>query len=456
MRRLDLVAVLFIFSVGCSDPDPEPTPDAGPSEVDAGTSGDAGTVPPRGWSPQLDVGLPRNEQFFDVQRVDVDLNAGGTAIAAWTETGNNHGSVWTAWYRAGHWQPPVQVFPANVYATSATVALNDSGSAVIAWVQEMPDGGDAVWARRWVNGDWLAPERLTPALSGQGLLQLSQPSAGIDAQGRALVVWDQYELGSGPAHVIQASRFEGAGWTSQRVSEGTLSATAPVSAVSASGRAVVVWAQGSMSGRVFDGSQWLPSARFAESSGAQRPQVAIDAAGRAFALWEGSTSTGARVVSVRFEPGSGSWSEPSVLTSTTSVADTLAFVSIATDNQGNALALWEGGIGDDEQGMAARFSAAAGTWSPADSFETDWDVGSIQAAMDGAGVGWALYTIGNTLSVRRHTPESGWGPAQRLGDGDATDARANATGMVVMGAVRNYYVSTPAFITSAGANVYVP
>ena len=95
------------------------------------------------------------------------------------------------------------------------------------------------------------------------------------------------------------------------MSEGSLSATAPVSAVSASGRAVVVWAQGSMSGRVFDGSQWLPSARFAESSGAQRPQVAIDAAGRAFALWEGSTSTGARVVSVRFEPGSGSWSEPS-------------------------------------------------------------------------------------------------------------------------------------------------
>ena len=54
--------------------------------------------PPSGWSAQTTIGTARDDFNTDIYGVDVDLNEGGTGIAAWEEAADSTGGggVWVA------------------------------------------------------------------------------------------------------------------------------------------------------------------------------------------------------------------------------------------------------------------------------------------------------------------------------------------------------------------------
>src|SRR5689334_16418995 len=94
----------ILVAIACSGGS-GPRTDPGPGNPDGG----AGGAPASGWSARVEIGTARDTASVEIYGVDVDLNAGGTALAAWEEDGDTTGSAWVAWYRGGAWEPAVKV-----------------------------------------------------------------------------------------------------------------------------------------------------------------------------------------------------------------------------------------------------------------------------------------------------------------------------------------------------------
>jgi hypothetical protein len=497
LRLVQLVLLGSVVALACSgggtrtpNGTPGDTPDPGGGTANPGGgppgTGDGGTAAPADWQTQLAIGTRRAANDIEIYGVDVDLNEGGTGIAVWEEAGSEFGTVWVAWYRGGIWTPPLQLSEVGAHAVLPRVALNDAGDAVVAWEVVGHDslGGipnRTIWARRWASAAWTPPVRLSDPPSAPYTLYAWRPRVGIDAQGRALVSWDQDHVSDTTPPAIAASRFDGTNWSAPMlVSDGTISSAWSDAASSAGGSGAVIWVQDTKpydpnrSGggpripniwaRIFDGASWsapkrIGSADLLDFEGCERPAIVMDAAGRTFAVWEEHRRDHNRVVSARYDPAGGGWSAPASLSASTSSVDYLSFPSIATDGNGNAFAVWQATVNSTGavNGAASRFEAATGVWGQSSEFESGGTVSEARAAMDGASNGWALFTRGNSLVGRRQDPMHGWQPETLLGSGSASDAEANGAGTLIVGAHAMTYVSSsPFFLRAAYANVYLP
>lgn len=404
--------------------------------------------------------------------MDVDLNEGGTGIAVWDEAwwGTVGGHVWAAWYRGG-WEAAVQLDGASETTVLPRVALNDAGDAVVAYEVVDLDVGvlsRTIWVRRWVDGAWTPAERISAAPTADYELYASRPRVGIDGQGRALVAWDQTDVSLPRPHSILGAYFDGTSWSSPfLVSDGVTYAAWADVAVSADGSAVVAWEQetnalsGNVWARVFDGTGWSDSQRIGpddlvDYEWATRARAVMDASGRAFVVFEENRTDGNRIGVARLDPTGPAWAASDTLASSAATTDYLSFPSIATDGSGNAFAVWQADVpgGSEGHGAAARFDATAGSWAAPTLFEVGGDVPYAVAAMDGDASGWALFTRAG-LKARREDPALGWQAAASLGGGYATDAEANGSGMVIVGA-HDWYYATTAFMVVARAAVYGP
>ena len=190
--RTDLLAAVAALALvsGCSSgggagPGPGPGPNDPPSP---------------GWGASAQVGLTRDANTVDIFGVDVALNAAGVGIATWEEDADTTGSVWIAWYRGGAWEAPVRLSDPSAHGLLPRVALNDAGDAVVAFEVVEHDGAAiasrTVWARRYTGGAWLDAERLCAAPPAPSVLYASRPRVGLDASGKALVVWYQQQSGT--------------------------------------------------------------------------------------------------------------------------------------------------------------------------------------------------------------------------------------------------------------------
>ncbi|WP_242344116.1 hypothetical protein [Anaeromyxobacter terrae] len=354
--RSILPSLLLCALAACSGGD-----EAAPVDPGGDPGGGPGGGPPAsGWSTQVGLGAPRDVRDADIYGVDVDLNEGGTALAAWEEDGwfasdVAVGSAWVAWRRAGAWEPPVKVSDGPGRAVAPRVALNDAGAAVVAFeviAHDLEGGGIAsgtVWARRWTNGAWTAAVRLSDAPGAPHELYASRPRVGIDGAGRALVAWEQRNVSSSPANAVWASRFDGSASSAPfLVSDGTIYAASADVAVAANGAAAVVWVQHTnpydpnQSGggppnpnvwaRRFDGSAWSAPQRIGadllDYEGCERPAIVMDGVGRAFAIWQEHRLDENRIAAARLDPARG-WSARAVLDASTSSVDHRSFPSVA-------------------------------------------------------------------------------------------------------------------------------
>jgi hypothetical protein len=115
---------------------------------------------------------------------------GGEALVIW-ETGNPpRRKVWAARRRGGAWQPSVVLGQGSEIATGA---LSPSGEALVSW--STPGG---LQARRSAPAGAWGP----PSVAGSGAEGIADLCAGIDADGRAWMIW----IGSSP-QVVRAARM---------------------------------------------------------------------------------------------------------------------------------------------------------------------------------------------------------------------------------------------------------
>jgi hypothetical protein len=217
-------------------------------------------------------------------------------------------------------------------------------------------------------------------------------------------------------------------------------------AIDSNGNALAVWAQ-------FDGSRsniwsnrytatsnsWGTAALIEtdNTSNALNPQIAFDANGDALAVWDQGDGIRQNIWSNRYTAASNAWGT-AVLIET----DSGGAISpqLAIDANGNALAVWSGGLNI----WSNRYTAATNSWGTAALIEINaGSAGRPHISIDANGNALAVWAQdGDTTSAtrddiwsNRYTIGSGWGPPvlieTNMGGADNPRIAMNASGNAI-------------------------
>ena len=151
--------------------------------------------------------------------------------------------------------------------------------------------------------------------------------------------------------------------------------------------------------------------------------IAVDAQSNAIAVWEHETAAGTAIWANRYTR-TDLWGEPVPIDRG---SGTVARPSVATDDAGNGIAVWER---INEGGVAAniwtnRYDVAAGTWGTAELLQsgeiTQAEQASVAAAPSGDAVATWVQTDADTgrdvVWARTYSAGSGWGEAGLISEG---------------------------------------
>ena len=240
--------------------------------------------------------------------------------------------------------------------TTCTLTMSESRSATATFASAPPAAG------------WSAAQLLSA--DGAGSVK-----AAIDADGRAIAIWEQLDSGTSTGHVWGSRYLPASGWSAPARLETNV-------------------------GDVAD------------------THLAIDkASGKAMLIWHQLTTPGAYDLWARpFDPATG-WGTAARLESQTG---TVGVSSVGIDASGNAVAVWS------QIDSRNRFSVFAnqyrnGAWGTAAEIETNDSVGDtdgdpiVAVAPSGEAVTvWKRSDNGVHFWSNRYTPASGWGTAAQI------------------------------------------
>ena len=289
----------------------------------------------------------------------VALTSQGVGFVAWNEAvfAGGCGSIWVNRNAGGVWGTATEVDTRNL-ALDPHIAANAGGDAIAVWTEREWGGancsggitGNEVWASRYTAASniWSAPLRISVDAPPDSTIFAFSPVATLEATGRATVVWLQTTLGS--PTTVTYSRFNGAVWSMPAsLSNGTRGTFEPTLALDGGGNVFAVWRQDTSTASPTLANMW--AARFDATAGtwstplligstnlagtdfAERPRLAVNAGGTAVATWQETRGTETSIVAARFS--SGAWTAPVALENNTQQA---AFPAVAIDVNGNAQA----------------------------------------------------------------------------------------------------------------------
>ena len=233
--------------------------------------------------------------------LNVAVDAGGDAFAAWTRSG----TVQAAERPAGGTWSAAQALSGNCLgAHSVRLAVNAAGRAVVVW--ECSKGGNtSVQASTRAAGrSWSGPHDLSAP--GQ---DAHVPQVALDRAGDTLAVWAR---SNGTDVIVQAAlqRPSGAWLAPEDVSGPGLDVDRPDVALDSHGNGVAVWQSSDgynsvirVAARSAAGS-WSTSQALSSDGYSERPQVRVDSAGGAVAVWS-VNATGWRVQAAIRRAGAG-------------------------------------------------------------------------------------------------------------------------------------------------------
>jgi hypothetical protein len=236
---------------------------------------------------------------------------------------------------------------ANGYAGNVAVAAGPGGKAIAAW-SAYPDDGSAttrVWAGDFDGIGW------TSRAVDAGLGDAGSPGVAFDADGNAMVVWNEKtgdETAATP-YLVRSRRFLAAsGWEAgyeTLANGGAGNGDSPTIAFD-SGGAVLVWEVDSGAAvaikfsRYTVGSGWAAPVSIDPGDGTNfGPALTVDGSDNITVAWQRTTDYDTYTLEAnRYEPAAG-W----LGVATVSAADQgdVGDVSIASDSRGRAIAVWE-------------------------------------------------------------------------------------------------------------------
>ena len=189
---------------------------------------------------------PENKISAAEPQIIADTN--GNALAVWKQHEGAYHKIWANHYTAGSgWDnDATRIGPDDKGpGDSVRVAMDASGNALAVWVQST-DGKKEIWATRYAATEKKWSEAGSIGISYQGDDSSSpQIQINMDANGNALVVWQQYDDKGRPS--IHASRYiSNSGWIKEAAAIETTdawNAYSPQIAIDADGNAHAVWYQ---------------------------------------------------------------------------------------------------------------------------------------------------------------------------------------------------------------------
>jgi hypothetical protein len=286
----------------------------------------------------------------------------------------------------------------------ARMAVNASGTAVVAWIQDTA-GQSSVWVNRYNanTGAWGTPTLIENDNShAAGSLEVA-----VDANGNAVVVWTF--INTNPTEDLNmrlmANRFSVASGTWNTVPVQIESETngMPIQhSLIASGtdRIIAAWTinysffGGSFSAvrtatHNFSTDSWSAAGPLAPCGGLTYSDGGVslvsNATGNTMAVWSRTTGQ----MSSQYSSANGTWSAPISIPTNGAI---FSAPSAAIDANGNALAMWSQTDSGISNVYASRYSAASAQWNAPTLLETETGTAlAPKVAMDSAGNAIAIW-----------------------------------------------------------------
>jgi len=307
----------------------------------------------------------------------VAFDHAGNAIAVWAQYENQRNDIWARRYVASTqtWSTPLRVSSATAAADAYVpdLGVDGAGNAIVVWHQ---GNGQTNHFDEWVaTYDAMAATWSAPVLASDGVDSAYGGRVGINANGRAIVAWQQ-ETGDGTtvsnaptelwARTVSATGLWSAPRTISTIPGAQMGVYGQISvAMDGAGNGAVVWVQGAIQAAIFsatDGWQAAQGLLSTTTDSAYAPQVAFDASGNALAVWQEQDGFHAFGGASRYVPGSG-WSASTQFASWT--PGDLYTPALAVDGAGNATVVWYAASMDGPaQVMSNRYLAASGWGTP--------------------------------------------------------------------------------------------
>jgi hypothetical protein len=264
------------------------------------------------------------------------------------------------------------------------------------------------------------------------------PQVVIDANGNALVVWEQDD--GTEYSIFSVLYMVGVGWGTAELVEqiDTGPASKPQVAADPIGYATAVWEQDDgvrinvyASRYMFGTGAWSEPVRVSNDGGSiANPQVAMDSNSNAIAAWQQTEGGRVNLYASRYNIGTGLWSAQTLIESRTEDA---LYPQVAMDPAGNAILVWQQSNGTRVSIYYSRYNAGTGLWSAPALLETDdsQNAANPQVAMDPAGNAIAVWAQRMTSATRisihfsRYNVGTGLWSAPALLEADETGDAAN-------------------------------
>ncbi len=295
-----------------------------------------------------------NKQLYTAQGdPDVAMNSSNYAVAAWEGeySEDQFPSVIIATFRNndGTWSPVTNISSesGDIMARNANVAVNQSGTAVVAWRQTdtVNDLDYTTVSFLPFSGSWTPPYNIS---SPEYVLgdDDNKPCVQINSDGNVVVVWTTRFSSAGNPYGITAATYDAnlTTWSAPVVLDsGAASDTAislnPRCAIAPGGQAVAVWINTSvLKAAYFNGTSWLTAVTLdSNANSIIDPMVVMDAQGNATATW---TSNSGQLLSSTL-PFGGTWTTPDIISSINSSSDPfMSQETLAVDEDGNLIVIW--------------------------------------------------------------------------------------------------------------------
>jgi hypothetical protein len=324
----------------------------------------------------------------------VAIDASGNIHVVWEQNSSVLASRYSA--SSGTWGTAAVIASGASYpCSSPRVAVDGSGNAVAVWLKS--DGtAHHVYASRYSasGGAWGAETSIEKSSLDSGAPQLA-----VDPSGDAVAVWRQQLFSSVTEYRVVANRYSassGAWGTAAQVSDTSIHSdcfTAIRVAIDASGNAIAVWTERDSSSSVqsvyasrcpaSSGAWGTPALLESSATTASEPRVAVDADGDAVAVWLQSSGSTSHVAANRYSASSGAWGTAALIESSSADASS---PRLASDTDGNVMAVWVEGSLLAYTLYASRYSPLSGSWgTPISLDNTSLAAPSPTVAIDGYG-----------------------------------------------------------------------
>jgi len=384
-RRLTTIAAAGVLAVAAPAAQAAAPGWSTPHTASAVTTGTYAAAP-NGQGVQLfaNGGVPQRTGQRRAIRTDatqgtaVGVNSGGPGFDRFGLSVNNSARLVAAWSMDLENATPVSVAAAigsrtslprtaAVFATGAIVdevatAIDDDGTAVVAWIQS-PLGATTASATTIQSATLRSGQApiVTTVATRAGAF-VNDLGVGFDNDSHAVVTWAVApDENTGPG-IIGVARGTGPGTFSPAV-ESTVEPTAPLvdlrTFVTGDGTLLLFWTNGATGGptnvrysqSAAGGAFAAPRTLIGSPAGSGRPAYAANAAGRAAVLFPVASGSGTSLRAI-LRNSSGTWGSARQVGP--SGARTIGLPSVGVDGRGRVVALW----GDASSSTAPRILAA--------------------------------------------------------------------------------------------------